>query len=68
MGRRAGMGDAANKDEAAKALEIARAALDRGAVDRAQKFAEKAMKLFPNDEVPPFHRRSMLQYSIKPTK
>ncbi len=45
------MGDVANKDEAAKALDIAKAALGRGALDRAQKFADKAMKLFPNDEV-----------------
>ena len=47
------MGDIANKDEAAKALEVARAALNIGALDKAQRFGEKAMRLFPNDEVWP---------------
>ena len=37
------MGDVANRDEATKALDIARAALDRGALEKAQKFADKAM-------------------------
>lgn len=45
------MGDVANKDEASKALDVARAAFDRGLLDKAQRFGEKAMRLYPNDEV-----------------
>lgn len=45
------MGDVANKDEASKALDVARAAFDRGTLDKAQRFADKAMRLYPNDEV-----------------
>lgn len=47
----AAMGDVANKDEASKALDVARAALDRGLLEKAQRFGEKAMRLYPNDEV-----------------
>ena len=45
------MGDIANHDEAKKCLDIANAALQAGNLDKAGRFAEKAMKLFPNDEV-----------------
>ena len=47
----AAMGDVANHDEAKKCLDIASAALQAGKLDKAGRFAEKAMKLFPNDEV-----------------
>ncbi|KAK9834652.1 hypothetical protein WJX74_006707 [Apatococcus lobatus] len=45
------MGDVANKDEASKALDVARAAVDRGDFDKARRFADKAKRLYPNDEV-----------------
>ena len=45
------MGDIANQDEARKCLEIATGALQIGNLDKATRFAEKAMKLYPNDEV-----------------
>ena len=41
---------AANKDEARRCLEVARANLASGSIDKAHRFAEKAMKLFPDDE------------------
>jgi len=47
----------ANKDEAEKALAIAKAALERGLDDKARRFAEKAMKLYPSDEVRVLLRR-----------
>lgn len=46
------MGDVANQDEAKKCLDIANAALQAGNLDKATRFAEKAMKLYPHDEVP----------------
>lgn len=48
------MVDVANQDEAKKCLEIATSALQIGSLDKATRFAEKAMKLYPNDEVYPF--------------
>lgn len=45
------MGDVANQDEAKKCLEIASSNLQSGHLDKATRFAEKAMKLYPNDEV-----------------
>ena len=45
------MGDVANQDEAKKCLEIASANLQSGHLEKATRFAEKAMKLYPNDEV-----------------
>ncbi len=44
------MGDVANLDEARRCLEIASANLASGNLDKAHRFAEKAMKLYPNDE------------------
>ena len=45
------MADTANKDEGTKCLRIAQQALQVGDTARAERFAAKAMKLFPNDEV-----------------
>lgn len=45
------MVDVANKDESRKCVEVARAALQAGDLDKAKRFAEKALKLFPTDEV-----------------
>lgn len=47
------MADVANQDEAKKCLEIASANLQAGHLDKAFRFAEKAMRLYPNDEVSP---------------
>lgn len=47
------MGEAANRDEAFKCLQIAEASLAKGDLDKAQRFAEKAMKLLPSEEVVP---------------
>lgn len=41
----------ANRDAAVQSLDIAKAAVVAGNLDRAQHFAEKAMKLSPSDEV-----------------
>ena len=41
----------ANADEATRCLEIARGALQAGQYEKAGRFGEKAMKLYPNDEV-----------------
>lgn len=40
----------ANKDESTKCLSIARRALESGDKDKAQRFAEKSMRLFPNND------------------
>lgn len=45
------MGDHANKDEGTRCLHIAEQALQAGDLTKATRFAEKAMRLFPNDEV-----------------
>lgn len=45
------MGDVANQDEARKCLEIAAGNMQSGHLEKASRFAEKAMKLYPNDEV-----------------
>ena len=45
------MADDANKEQADKCLDIAREALAAGALEKATRFGEKAMKLAPNDEV-----------------
>jgi hypothetical protein len=45
------MGDVANRDDAQKCLQIAESALAAGDLDKAQRFADKAMKLFPNEQV-----------------
>lgn len=47
------MSDVANLDEASKCLEIASAALQSGNLDKAARFAEKAMRLHPHDEASP---------------
>lgn len=47
----AGAGDHANRDEGARCLQIAEQALQSGDIARATRFAEKAMRLHPNDEV-----------------
>lgn len=45
------MATEANRDAAEQSLEIAKGALATGNIEKAQKFAEKAMKLYPSDEV-----------------
>lgn len=45
------MADIANRDAAEQSLDIARAALAANNLDKAQKFVDKAMKLYPSDEV-----------------
>lgn len=45
------MGEAANRDEAYKCLQIAENSLAKGDLDKAHRFAEKAMKLYPSEEV-----------------
>jgi len=55
------MGDVANQDEAIRCLGIAEANLASGNLDKAHRFAEKAMKLFPNDQA-----RSPLQPPAPP--
>ena len=57
------MGDVANQDEAKKCLEIAGNNLSAGHLEKAQRFAEKAMKLYPNDEVS-FKRRLFLSATL----
>ncbi|CAG9463869.1 unnamed protein product [Pedinophyceae sp. YPF-701] len=44
------MADVANRDEAVKCLRIASRARDEGNLDKAQRFAEKAQKLFPSQQ------------------
>lgn len=41
----------ANREQADKCLEVAKTALRAGEVAKAERFALKAAKLFPNDEV-----------------
>lgn len=41
-------------------MEIARSALERGQYVKAKRFAEKSMKLFPNDEVMSAHCRAVI--------
>lgn len=45
------MADIANRDAAEQSLDIAKAALAANNLTKAQKFVEKAMKLYPSDEV-----------------
>lgn len=45
------MATEANKDAAEQSLDIAKSALAAGNLEKAQRFAEKAMKLYPSDEV-----------------
>ena len=45
------MANEANRDAAEQSLGLAKSALAAGNIDKAQKFADKAMKLFPSDEV-----------------
>ena len=40
-----------NKEQAEKCLTIARDALAAGNLEKASRFGEKAMKLYPHDEV-----------------
>ena len=47
----ASMAAEANKDAAEQSLDIAKSALAAGNLEKAQRFAEKAMKLYPSDEV-----------------
>ena len=51
VGGIAKMATEANKDAAEQSLDIAKSALAAGHLEKAQKFAEKAMKLYPSDEV-----------------
>ncbi|KAK2080703.1 hypothetical protein QBZ16_000557 [Prototheca wickerhamii] len=46
-----GVGDHANRDEGARCLHIAEQALQAGDIAKATRFAEKSMRLYPNDEV-----------------
>lgn len=48
------MADIANRDAAEQSLDIAKAALAANNLIKAQKFVEKAMKLYPSDEVQHF--------------
>lgn len=41
----------ANKEQAEKCLEVAEAALKAGDTAKAERFAGKALKLFPQDKV-----------------
>ncbi len=41
----------ANREQADKCLEVAEAALSAGDTAKAERFAVKALKLFPNDKV-----------------
>ena len=41
----------ANRDAATECLDVARRALAAGDAAKAEKFAAKAMRLFPHDEV-----------------
>ena len=43
----------ANKEQAEKCLAIARDALAAGNLEKATRFGEKSMKLYPHDEVCP---------------
>ena len=45
------MATEANKDAAEQSLDLAKSALAAGNLEKAQRFAEKAMKLYPSDEV-----------------
>lgn len=45
------MADIANRDAAEQSLDIAKAALAANNLEKAQKFVDKAMKLYPSDEV-----------------
>ena len=45
------MATEANKDAAEQSLDVAKSALAAGNLEKAQRFAEKAMKLYPSDEV-----------------
>ena len=51
MSAMVGVGDHANRDEGARCLHIAEQALQAGDIAKATRFAEKAMRLYPNDEV-----------------
>ena len=46
----------ANRDEAARCMDIARGALAVSDFTKAQRFGEKALRLFPTDEVGRHHR------------
>ncbi len=45
------MASEANRDAAEQSLALAKAALAANNLDKAQKFTDKAMKLYPSDEV-----------------
>lgn len=51
MSAMVGVGDHANRDEGARCLHIAEQALQAGDIAKATRFAEKSMRLYPNDEV-----------------
>eukprot|EP00887_Chlorella_sp_A99_P007941 scaffold12.g7941.t1 len=46
--------DHANREQGERCLEMARAALQAGQVDKAERLAQKAMRLFPHDEARKF--------------
>lgn len=52
-GRRAAIMKEANKEAAAQCLEVAERALAAGDLEKAQRFVEKAQRLFPTDLVRP---------------
>ena len=51
----------ANKEQAEKCLVIAREALAAGNIEKASRFGEKSMKLYPHDEVCSLQPEKQLQ-------
>eukprot|EP01025_Chloroclados_australasicus_P063736 TRINITY_DN8443_c0_g2_i2.p3 TRINITY_DN8443_c0_g2~~TRINITY_DN8443_c0_g2_i2.p3 ORF type:complete len:247 (-),score=48.01 TRINITY_DN8443_c0_g2_i2:518-1258(-) len=48
------MADIANRDEGLRCLQIAKRALSEGDLEKAEKFSQKALKLYPQEEVKTF--------------
>ena len=57
------MADIANRDAAEQSLDIAKAALAANNLEKAQKFVDKAMKLYPSDEVACYRDSQFVQFS-----
>lgn len=65
-GRRAAIMKEANKEAAAQCLEVAERALAAGDLEKAQRFVEKAQRLFPTDLVRPGEAMEGLQGASEP--